>query len=194
MAQETGYTFSEFLRERVATPEEWQEWESVRDAPPPVTTTRPAPPTSARILLHDTEPASPAFLRKQELNNQFREGLRAELLTGEWEVSGRTGAPVTRQKLENVDIERAVIDFIAGQVGPLGDLRVRRGAAESNVEVIKRFIELVCRVVAQPRKKITKRVIDDLAQALRAENYSIPAFQAAWEEAAIHPDWRKPGP
>ncbi len=97
MSQEPECTLADFVRELVATAEEWQEWHEVKDASPPVATTRPAPPTSHLMYLREMEDPSPSFLKKEELGARLIERLRELLKPGDWAVTGRHGTPPVRR-------------------------------------------------------------------------------------------------
>jgi hypothetical protein len=98
-----------------------------------------------------------------------------------------------RHELEPEDWKTAAIDFDANRIGSSHRITISLAAAESNFEVLKRFVEIACRVAGPPGRRVTKEVIDDLAQALCPDNYGIKLFGAAWDEADIDPNWKKAG-
>lgn len=193
MFQEPKYTLSEYVRQEVATADEWQQWQKVKDAAPPVTSTRPASPTAVVPYVHTTDDPSADFLRREELFTALVDRLREGLRSGCWKVSGRAGQPPIRHELEPEDWKTAAIDFDANRIGSYDRITISLAAAESNFEVLKRFVETACRVAGPPGRRLTKEVIDDLAQALCPDNYGGKLFGAAWDEAKIDPNWKKAG-
>ena len=195
MPSEREYTLEEFIREQVSGPEIWDEWQTVRDAPPPRATTRPAPPSSDLPFLREEEPASAEYMRMGELRAELIQGARDRLTRGgEWEILGRTGSANTRQPLERVDIETGVLNIEDNKIGPYRHISIRRARAPSNTAVLTGFIEAVCFAAGQPGIALTKDVIRELARHLAKPNFSTTAFAAAWDEAVIPEGWRKAGP
>jgi hypothetical protein len=192
VSQESEYTLAGFVQTVIASSEEWQQWEQVASAAAPGT--RPVLPSRPYDrFYHEQLPASPDFKLNQELRSRFVGGVRRLLVSGEWEAWGRTGATSIRQRLEAVDVEQATIDFVRNRIGLYQHVRLRRPRPVSNKEVLERFIETVCRAAGQPGKKLSKKVVEDLAQALCRDNFTSAAFLAAWEDAPIAPGWKEPG-
>ena len=188
MSQGWDYTLESFVRDRVATPEEWKDWQRVRTATGPQMKAE----WKGQDLYHVSEDPSADYKRREELLPQLIQRTREKIFAQEWEVSGRPPRDMKRQILEPFDIERAEIDIDASTIGPFRDVRLRR-RLRSKMAVMTDFIEKVC-LTTNPGAKLTKPVIETLAKQLCGDDYSDNAFAAAWDEADIDERWRRKGP
>lgn len=193
MPSELEYTLADFVRTEVATSEEWQEWERVRDSAPPATHTRMAPPTAVLPYLREQESPSSEYVRSVALRAHFIDGLRKELSTGRWVVRGRVDTPLSRQQLEPVDWSGATIDFDGNVIGRFKHVEIGQRRPETGREVLQRFIERICGS-AKPGEPLTKELVRDVAERTFPRDFGTADFAVAWKEANIHPDWRKAGP
>lgn len=188
MVEPRIYDLRDFIREEVATPDEWQEWEQVRNAAPPDST----PMLHAEPFYHRFEEPSREYQRRLELEAEFVSRAREKLITEQWQVSVRYGVPPTRRTLEPIDIERAIIDFERGLFGSGTDVAIRRPAGQPRTEVLGQFIRNVCDV-ASPAEPMTKTLVQELARRLCPESYSDNAFRAAWDDAPLDERWKRAG-
>jgi hypothetical protein len=186
-----GMTIEEFLPKYVVDATLWQEWLLVEFAPKPET--RLIWPESDEIFpRHDSE-YSPNFERACELRKQFIAALRVKLDDGIWEVTGRTGDAASRQLLERVDWGRLSISLSNNSIGNYKHIEIKHSEAVGHDEILKRFIENVCKAT-NPGEKLTKTLIRELAAALCRDDFQLKAFNRAWDDAKIDPRWRRAGP
>ncbi|WP_132908085.1 hypothetical protein [Sphingomonas sp. BK235] len=171
---------------------EWGDWLKVKDAKGESEEVVLSNGPSERILEFRVVPADAGYARMCELKHKMAEKITSVLEGGDWKVSGRLGSPSTRQDLEEEDWASAAFDFVGNRLGGYTHIDFRRVSTEDRTENLKRFIEIVCKVV-RPGTVLNKGVIEELAQALCGDQYQAKAFIRAWEKASISPDYKKPG-
>jgi hypothetical protein len=189
---EGSWTLAQFVRTHIATSEEAEEWDRVRDAKPPEVHTRPAPPSSHIPYEREADKPSAEYARKEDLKRSLIRRLCNELSTGAWDVSARLG-PEARQKLEPSDWVEGQIDFDRSLIGRFAHVEVHRVKAETNREILQRFIELVCDAAGPPGRGISLTSIRDIAMRLYPEIYTAPDWAVAAKEARIPDEWHHPG-
>lgn len=186
-------TIVEFLKLHGIADAEWQDWLDFRSAPAPERRSVIPDPTSDRLYLQVQQAPSDKFLRAQELSAKFQTVLTSSLAQGRWRVTGRTGSASTRQELETSDWVKASVDFGGDRIGSYNRIKIEERTGETIDDQMRVFIEKVCSA-ASPRQNLTKILIQDLAARLLPDVFQQKAFLRAWDEAKIHPGWRKAGP
>jgi hypothetical protein len=193
MPKPLEWPLEDFVREKVASQDEWEAW--IRKPSPAMRPPRPklSPPTGGRIFAVPEPDAAPANDERQQLKAEFDTRLRKILTLGEWRVSGRTAGTPKRYDLEPADWTNGEIDLRRDRIGAYGDIRIYEAPAEDQISVLRAFIEVVCGAADEPKGSLNKPVIETLARRLRRASYDEDAFKVAWRTADIDPRWRRGG-
>lgn len=171
---------------------DWENWLKVKDAKDESKETVVPNSFSQRIFEFRVVRADANYVRMCELRNKMAEIIKSTLEGGNWKVSGRLCSPSTRQDLEEEDWATASFDFVGNRMGEYTNIEFRKVAAEDRTENLLKFIETLCKIV-KPGTGLSKGVVEELAEALCADQYQAKAFKLAWDKASIPLEYRKSG-
>jgi hypothetical protein len=192
-----NYSLRKFAETHLAEPGEWDEFLRVKDAAEPVS--RPVWTQSKTMpdqedLTHIKEDPSPDFLLRSRLHQAFVERLRTELLSGNWSVKGiARGASNRAEIAPDLAAQMSSVSFLDDRMGSFTFVEIEPSGLETRFLRLKWMIEQICDVVPA-KKRFGKDEVEDIVDRLLPFDVRNDVFKAAWAEAKIPTEYRKPGP
>jgi hypothetical protein len=192
-----NYSLRKFAETHLAEPGEWDEFLRVKDAAKPVSRPVWAPDEATpgqQYLSHVEEEPSPDFLLRSRLEQAFVERFRAELLSGKWSVKGiARGASNRAEIAPDLAAQMNSVSFLDDRLGGFTFVEIEPSSLETRYLRLKWMIEQICDVVPA-KQRFGKEQVEALADRLLPFDVRNDVFKAAWAEAKIPAEYRKPGP
>ncbi|WP_340588846.1 hypothetical protein [Erythrobacter alti] len=184
-----NHSLAKFIRERLLSPNEWDEFDQVAQA------SKPQCKTALIDGLPDQEWESPseAYLRRRELEGLLLKQFKNEIGSGRWAVTAIPKRHYSRERIALELIENSKdVASSENRIDSFLSVEITEFSAADRYLAIKWFIEQVCAVV-EPKRGVTKVEIQNLADRLLDFDVRDDSFKVAWADAKIPEGFRRPG-